>query len=160
MDEAAICLRRAADDSAKRLREWLSKVKLPPGKFFSLTENLREAKNRLLLTIPKQLYEKVLKGTPIELLQKLVPNSVAHLDAEVGLEPAERGKINSERGLLRKLLTDTHWAAMENVQLIDKVLETTERVLNPGAHGGESPLYEAEVTIALDLIRRLERCCP
>ena len=158
LDEAAVCLRRAAEDSAKRLREWLSKEKLPPGKFFSLTENLREAKNRLLLTIPRQLYEKVLKGTPNELLQKLIPNSVADLDAEVGLEPAERGRINSKRGSLRKLLTDTHWAAMENVRLIDEVLASTERVLNPGAHGGEAPLYESEVVIALDLIRRLERC--
>lgn len=160
LDEAATCLRKAADDSAKRLREWLSKEKLPPGEFFSLTENLREAKKRLLLTIPKQLYEKVLKGTPSELLQKLIPNSVADLDAEAGLEPAERGKINSKRGTLRKLLTDTHWTAMENVRLIDGVLATTERVLNPGAHGGETPLYEAEVEIALDLIRRLEKCSP
>ena len=160
LDEAAICLRRAADASAKRLREWLSEEKLPPGKFFSLTANLREAKNRLLLTIPKQLYEKVLKGTPIELLQKLIPNNAADFEAEAGLEPAERGKINSKRGSLRKLLTNTHWTAMENVRLIDEVLATTERVLNPGAHGGESPLYEAEVTIALDLIKRLEACCP
>ena len=160
LDEAAICLRRAADDSAKRLREWLSKEKLPPGKFFTLTENLREAKNRLLLTIPKQLYEKVVKGTPMELLQKLIPNSVADLEAEIALDPAERRKISSKRGTLRKLLTDTHWAAMENVRLIDEVLATTERVLNPGAHGGESPLYETEVAIALDLIRRLEARCP
>ena len=156
LNEAAICLRRAADDSAKRLREWLSKEKLPPGKFFTLTENLREAKNRLLLTIPTQLYENVVKGTPIELLQKLIPNGVADLDAEVGLEPAERGKINSKRGSLRKLLTDTHWAAMENVRLIDEVLATTERVLNPGAHGGEAPLYEAEVETALNLIKKLQ----
>jgi len=56
LDEAAICLRRAADDSAKRLREWLSEEKLPPGKFFTLTENLREAKNRLLQGIPKRFY--------------------------------------------------------------------------------------------------------
>lgn len=160
LDEAATCLRKAADDSAKRLREWLSKEKLPPGEFFSLTQNLREAKKRLLLTIPKQLYEKVLKGTPSELLQKLIPSSVADLDAEADLEPAERGKINSKRGTLRKLLTDTHWVAMENVRLIDEVLATTERVLNPGAHGGETPLYEAEVEIALDLIRRLEKCSP
>jgi ABC-type dipeptide/oligopeptide/nickel transport system ATPase subunit len=156
LDEAATCLRKAADNSAKRLREWLSKEKLPPGEFFSLTENLRESKKRLLLTIPKQLYEKILKETPLELLQKLIPNSVAELNAEAGLEAAERRKINSKRGTLRKLLTDTHWVAMENVRLIDEVLATTERVLNPGAHGGESPLYEAEVQKALDLVRQLE----
>ena len=61
LDEAAICLRRAADDSAKRLREWLSKEKLPPGKFYTLTENLREAKNKLLQGIPKRFYREVLE---------------------------------------------------------------------------------------------------
>jgi energy-coupling factor transporter ATP-binding protein EcfA2 len=160
LDEAAICLRRAADDSAKRLREWLSKEKLPPGKFFSLTENLREAKNKLLQGIPKRFYREVLEGTPIELVQKLVPDDITDLDGQTTLTTADRGKIRSKRGALRKLLTNTHWAAMENVRLIDRVLETTERVLNPGAHGGESPLYEAEVTIALDLIKRLEQIAP
>lgn len=160
LDEAAICLRRAADDSAKRLREWLSEEKLPPGKFFTLTENLREAKNRLLQGIPKRFYREVLEGTPIELVQKLVPDGVSDLDGQTTLTAAEKGKIRSKRGALRKLLTNTHWTAMENVRLIDEVLATTERVLNPGAHGGESPLYEAEVTIALDLIKRLETCCP
>ena len=160
LDEAAICLRRAADDSAKRLREWLSEEKLPPGKFFTLTENLREAKNRLLQGIPKRFYREVLEGTPIALVQKLVPDDVTDLDGQATLTAADRGKIKSKRGALRKLLTNTHWTAMENVRLIDEVLATTERVLNPGAHGGESPLYEAEVTIALDLIKRLEACCP
>ena len=160
LDEAAICLRRAADDSAKRLREWLSEEKLPPGKFFTLTENLREAKNKLLQGIPKRFYREVLEGTPIELVQKLVPDDLTDLDGQTTLTAADRGKIRSKRGALHKLLTNTHWTAMENVRLIDQVLETTERVLNPGAHGGESPLYEAEVTIALDLIKRLEACCP
>lgn len=93
-------------------------------------------------------------------MQKLVPDDIADLDGQTTLTTADRGKIRSKRGALRKLLTDTHWTAMENVRLIDQVLATTERVLNPGAHGGESPLYEAEVEIALDLIKRLEQCCP
>ena len=160
LDEAATCLRKAADNSAERLREWLSKEKLPPGKFFTLTENLREAKNRLLQGIPKRFYREVLEGTPIELVEKLVPDDVTDLDGQTTLTAADRGKIRSKRGALRKLLTNTHWTAMENVRLIDEVLATTKRVLNPGAHGGDSPLYEAEVTIALDLIKRLEACCP
>ena len=47
---------------------------------------------------------------------------------------------------------------MENAKLIDEVLNTTERVLNPGAHGGDAPLYEHEVQKALDLISKLEKC--
>ena len=89
-----------------------------------------------------------------------MPDDLTDLDGQTTLTAADRGKIRSKRGALHKLLTNTHWTAMENVRLIDQVLETTERVLNPGAHGGESPLYEAEVTIALDLIKRLEACCP
>ena len=46
---------------------------------------------------------------------------------------------------------------MENTKLIDEVLKTTERVLIPGAHGGDSPLYEREVQNALDLIAKLEK---
>lgn len=44
LDEAAICLRKAAEDMAKRYREWTEKRKLPPGEFFTLSENLRAAK--------------------------------------------------------------------------------------------------------------------
>lgn len=43
LDEAAICLRKAAEDTAKRYREWAEQKKLPPGKFLTLTENLRAA---------------------------------------------------------------------------------------------------------------------
>ena len=45
--------------------EWprsAEKKKLPPGEFFSLTENLRAAKNKPLERIPTQLYDRVLNG--------------------------------------------------------------------------------------------------
>ncbi len=46
---------------------------------------------------------------------------------------------------------------MENIRLIDELLETTQRVLNPGAHGGEAPLYETEVEKALNLVKQLKK---
>ncbi len=157
LDEAASQLRKSAENSAKLLREWLSGTKLPPGKFFSLTQNLREAKNKLLQDIPKQLHSKILRGTPVEILKQLVPQGTADLPESPELMPEMRGKIASKRGTLRKLLTDTHWSAMENIRLIDELLKTTQRVLNPGAHGGEAPLYETEVEKALNLVRQLKR---
>ncbi|MEO8353869.1 MAG: hypothetical protein ABI680_19250 [Chthoniobacteraceae bacterium] len=66
--------------------------------------------------------------------------------------------LKHQRKQLRKLLTDAHWKAIENAKLIDEVLKTTKRVLNPGAHGGQNPLYKAEVQKALDLIAKLEKC--
>ena len=158
LDEAAICLRKAAEDMAKRYREWAEKKKLPPGEFFTLTENLRAAKNKLLEKIPTQLYDRVLNGTPEPHREHLIPVSDDDVDALPGLDVADRGKLKSQRKNLRSLLKDENWKVMENVKLIDEVLNTTERVLNPGAHGGDSPLYEHEVQKALDLIAKLEKC--
>ena len=157
LDEAATQLRKSADNAAKRWREWLTKEKLPPGKFFSLTENLNAAKNKLVQSLPLQLHSKILRGTPIEILEKLVPQGIEDLAGLAEMTPEIRGKIISKRNDLRNLLTTTQWSAIENIRLIDKLLETTQRVLNPGAHGNEVPLYEAEVQNALDLIKQLKR---
>ncbi len=158
LDEAAVCLRKAAEDMAKRYREWVTKTKLPPGEFFTLTENLRAAKNKLLEKIPTQLYDRVLNGTPEPHREHHIPASDADVDALSGLDPADRGKLKAQRRNLRTLLKDENWKVMENVKLIDEVLNTTERVLNPGAHDGDSPLYEHEVQKALDLLAKLEKC--
>ncbi len=160
LDEAAVCLRKAADDMAKRYREWADKKKLPPGEFFSLTENLRAARHRLLEKLPARLYARVLLGTPEAQRDHLIPASDDDVDALPGLDPADRGRLKSSRKHLRSLLKDENWKVMENVALIDEVLKTTERVLNPGAHGGDSPLYEHEVQKALELLARLENCLP
>ena len=158
LDEAAVCLRKAAEDMAKRYREWAEKKKLPPGKFLTLTENLRAARNKLLEKIPTKLYDRVLNGTPEPHREHLLPAGDDDVDALPGLDIADRGKLKAQRGNLRSLLKDENWKVMENVKLIDEVLKTTERVLNPGAHGSDSPLYENEVQKALDLIAKLEKC--
>jgi len=158
LDEAAVCLRKAAEDMAKRYREWAEKKKLPPGQFFSLTENLRAAKNKLFEKIPTQLYDSVLKGTPEAHREHLIAASDDDIDSLPGLAPADRGKLKAQRRNLRSLFKDENWKVMQNIKLIDEVLNTTERVLNPGAHGGDSPLYEHEVQKALDLIAKLEKC--
>lgn len=156
LDEAATCLRKAAEDSAARLREWTEKKKLPPGEFFSLTENLRAARNKLVEGIPVQLYERVLTGTPAALRDHLVPAGAADIDALAGIDVADKGRLKSKRNRLRSLLKDEHWKAMDNVKLIDEVLRATERVLNPGAHSGQAPLYEKEIEDSIVLIKRLE----
>ena len=108
----------AAEGAAKRYRELGEGKQLPPGKFFSLTVNLGAAKNKLLQNLPKQLHTKVLNGTPIEVLRQLVPEGIADLPESPELTAEIRGKIASKRGVLRKLVTDTHWSAMENIRLI------------------------------------------
>ena len=126
--------------------------------FVTRTEHLRAARNKLLEKLPTQLYDKVLNETSVAHRGHLIPAGDDDVDALPGLDPADRGRLKSQRKKLRTLLTDEHWKAMENAKLIDEVLKTTERVLNPGAHGGQNPLYKPEVQKALDLIAKLKKC--
>jgi energy-coupling factor transporter ATP-binding protein EcfA2 len=156
IEEAAMFLRKAAEGTAKRYREWAEGKSLPPGEFFSLTQNLRAARNKLLEGIPSLLYEKVLKCTPKEHRELLVSIDNTDLDGNASLQPADRGKLKSGRSTLRSVLKQDGWAKMEAVEAIDRVLEMTERVLNPASHGSTTPLYEEEVRRAKKLIDRLE----
>ena len=157
IEEAAMFLRKAAEDTAKRYREWAEGKALPPGQFFSLTENLRAAKNKLLEGIPTSMYERVLKGTPKEHRELLISADDTDLDGSAALQPADKGKLKSKRNDLRTVLKHDGWAKMEAVEAVDRVLEMTERVLNPASHGSATPLYEEEVRRAKKLIDRLEQ---
>lgn len=157
IEEAAMFLRKAAEDTAKRYREWAEGKSLPPGQFFSLTENLRVARNKLLEGIPGSLYEAVLKGTPKEHRGLLLSPDDTDLDGNATLQPADKGKLKSKRRDLRNVLNHDGWAKMEAVEAVDRVLEMTERVLNPASHGNTAPLYEEEVRRAKKLIDRLEK---
>jgi ABC-type Mn2+/Zn2+ transport system ATPase subunit len=64
LDEAALCLRKAAESLAKLYREWLEQKSLPPGQFYSLTQNLQAARNRIEADLPKGFYLKMSKTAP------------------------------------------------------------------------------------------------
>jgi ABC-type multidrug transport system ATPase subunit len=155
LDEAAICLRKATEDTVTR---YLKPTVVPTKDFVTLSANLRAARNKLLEKLPTQLYDKVLNETAEAHRGHLISVSDDDVDSIPGLGQADRDALKHQRKQLRKLLTDAHWKAIENAKLIDEVLKTTERVLNPGAHGGQNPLYRAEVQKALDLIAKLEKC--
>jgi energy-coupling factor transporter ATP-binding protein EcfA2 len=156
LEEAAIFLRKAAEDMARRYRELTECKKLPPSEFFSLTENLRAARNKLLEDIPTKLYTTVLESTPKELRHLLLNADESDLDNSATLQPADKGRLKSKRRNLKTALTDDGWDKMEAIVLLDQLLAITSRVLNPAAHGNESPLYEAEIVNALNTIRQFD----
>lgn len=157
IEEAAMFLRKAAEDTAKRYREWAEGKTLPPGQFHSLTENLRAARNKLLEDIPATFYTKVLKETSVEHRGFLLSSDDTDLDNNAALQPADKGKLKSKRRDLRNVLNHDGWKRMEAVEALDRVLEMTERVLNPASHGHTTPLYEKEVRQAKKLVDRLEK---
>ena len=157
VEEAAMFLRKAAEDTARRYREWAEGKPLQVGKFFSLTQNLNAARDKLLEDIPIKLYEKALKCTPKEHRELLVPADDTDLDGNTTLQPADRGKLRSSRHALRSVLKHDGWNTMDALKAVDDVLKMTERVLNPASHGSTTPLYEEEVRRAMELIIQLEQ---
>ncbi len=154
LDEAALCLRKACEDTAKRFIDHNEVV--PNKEFVGLADALRAARNKVLANFPSDLYEKVVRNTPAQHRSLLVASSDDDLVAVQGLDAATRGRLKTNRNRLRKLLTEEQVERLRQIKLIDDILACTERVLNPAAHSGTPPLYEKEIQDALALVCQLE----
>ena len=156
LEEAAVWMRKAAEDSARRFRAMAEGKQPPLGEFHTLTENLRAARNKLREKLPIKLYEQVLKGVPEEHRDKLVRMNDDDIDTDGTLDPATKGRLKTQRGRLTSFLSKEGWRHLEAIETLDAILRMTDRVLNPAAHWGEPALYDTELQKALTLIRRLE----
>ncbi len=154
LDEAALCLRKACEDTAKRFTDQ-NKV-IPTKDFVGLSDSLRAARNKVIAELPVQLYEKVLRNTPDAYRNLLVTSSDDDIETNTALDKPTKGRLKTNRERLRRLVRDEHVERLRQITLIDEILACTERVLNPAAHSGMPPLYEKEVQDALTLIKRLE----
>jgi ABC-type dipeptide/oligopeptide/nickel transport system ATPase subunit len=154
LDEAAFFLRKSAEVAAIQVRELWEGKKLPPGDFFTLTENLKFSKNKLQEKLPRLLFEKSLKGTPKEHRALLLPATDADLDANSTLDAPSKGMLKGQRKRLRQLFEEEAWVNIDTLELLEQLLGMTDRVLNPAAHGNEVPLYEDEVQKALALVQQ------
>jgi len=154
LDEASLCLRRACEDTAKRFIDHNEVI--PTKDFLSLSDALRSARNKVLSGLPVELYERVIRNTPVHHRDLLIASSDADIDANQDLDPATKGRLKTNRNRLRQLVTKEHVERLRQIKLIDDILACKDRVLNPAAHAGNPPLYEKEVQDALILIRDLE----
>ena len=154
LDEAALCLRKACEDTAKRFTD-RHKV-IPTKEFVCLADSLRAARNKVLTELPVQFYEKVLRNTPDAHRNLLVASSDDDIDSNATLDKPTKGRLKTNRERLRRLVQDEHVERLRQIKLIDDILACTERVLNPAAHSGTPPLYEKEVQDALALVKKLE----
>jgi hypothetical protein len=155
LDEAALCLRKACEDTAQRFLNRSGRVD-PTKEFTGLRKNLGEARNRILRELPADLYGKVLCGTPEAHRNLLVASTDDDIENNGTLAASDKGILKTQRKRLRALLSAEHVERLRQIKLIDDILACTERVLNPAAHSGNPPLYEKEVQDALDLIKSLE----
>jgi hypothetical protein len=155
LDEAALCLRKACEDTAQQFLNRNYTVH-PTKDFTGLREDLRAARNRILGELPADLYEKVLRITPEAHRNLLIPPTDEDIDNNAALDPPSKGVLKTQRKRPRALVSTEHVERLRQVKLIDDIIACTDRVLNPAAHSGSPPLYEKEVQDALNLIKNLE----
>lgn len=154
LDEAALCLRKACEDTAKRFTD--QQEVIPTRDFVGLADSLRAARNKVLAELPVQFYEKVLRNTPDAHRNLLVASCDDDIETNPNLDKPTKGRLKTNRERLRRLVKDEHVDRLRQIKLIDEILACTERVLNPSAHSGAPPLYAKEVQDALVLVRQLE----
>ena len=154
LDEAALCLRKACEDTVRRFVDGNDVI--PTKQFRGLADGLRRARSKVLFELPVRLYQLILKNTPEDYIDLIVGSSDEDITNNSSLDEATKGKLMTSRNRLRMLLTGEHAERLRQVALIDKVLACTERVLNPAAHAGSPPLYEKEIHDALLHVKDLE----
>ena len=157
LEEAAVNLRKAAEDSVRRLKKIMDGKEDPPGKFHSLTDDLRAARNSLRGKIPVTTYEKALKDVPEEHRDKLVRINDDDIDADEYLDKETKRILKRQRRKLAQFLGASGWRYLETMRILDDILDMSDRVLNPASHWGEPQLYEDEIKRALDLIKKFDQ---
>ena len=155
LDEAALTLRKAIEDTARRFNQRDNDVS-PSKKFNSLSNELNAARGRLIAQLPIRLYEQILSGVPEDHLKHLVTDDTTDIDAIPGLTDVEKNVLKSKRADLKKLVSEDSLKVLKKVALVDQINACRERVLNPAAHFGFYPRYFHEVQEALRLIREFE----
>lgn len=157
-DEAALQLRKAAEDF---LRDFVKKA-YSAEKFTSLSEMLEDARQQTDGLLLKNLFA-VLEGWETAenvTLDRLLPPNMEDITGDATLSEEARQQLCRRRASLRSLVRDIHKRHRETGQILEQIEHIKDRILNPSAHAGETPLYQAEVEEAIELITKLRNCLP
>jgi len=97
LEEAALFLRKAAEEEVKHYHELINDKTLSTSKFTSLSKNLIKAKNILLQSAPNNLYKQVLKGTKPQHRKLLLSKDVSDIENNTNLTDEDKTTLKSKR---------------------------------------------------------------
>lgn len=123
------------------------------GKFQSLTDKLNRAIRKLdkqRIADFKKIFEK--KGFTQELIEKLDTN----FEIDNSLNSNQKGKLRGLRKDLVIYLVEQSQIRGNKEDLMNQIKDILQRIMNPASHGSPTPLYEGELTEAIELVRQLK----
>jgi len=156
LEAAALQLRKAVEDTAQSYLKMATGKAPKPGDFHTLSSKLEKARNILVSQLPLQLFKEVCSKVPKSHRDKIVRMNDSDIDADSALSGGEKTLIKQQREKLKEFMVRDAWKALDAIEILDTIIQMKDRVLNPAAHWSETPLYDAEVKKALDLVKRLE----
>ena len=156
-DEVALQLRKSAEET---LRQFTNNYP-DSGDFKSLSDLLRQARRNLERTALNEL-RKLLDDPDLDeaTLQLIIPNNMSDLVSNEALSAEQKTRCCGRRTALRKLLAALHPEGRLAISVLAQIDHVKDRILNPAAHAGNTPLYEGEMEDALELVRRLKDVLP
>lgn len=155
--EAGLQLRKSVEDTLHQFTKNFPET----GKFTSLATLLRQAKG----IIEGSALGKLIKlldddGLDDVTLIRVIPDSNTDLINSAELTDKEKRRCCNRRTVLRNLLRELRAERRSAIAVINEIEHLKDRILNPSAHAGETPLYEQEMVDALDLVRQLRILLP
>jgi hypothetical protein len=123
------------------------------GKFEPLSNKLNQALNKITETNRndfKKLF--VNKDIDIEIIKKLSTD----FETDAGLTHEQKRSLKEIKNELSRYFIKQYELKDDKEKLLEEIQDTLKRVMNPAAHAGFTPLYEAELKKAIDDVKKLK----
>ncbi|RLA49740.1 MAG: hypothetical protein DRR42_15010, partial [Gammaproteobacteria bacterium] len=152
-DESSLQLRKASEEF---LRDFVGKA-FCADRFVSLSKLLKEAQRKNDTFLLSKLFV-ILERWESEgngALDHLLPPDMDDIKGDTSLSPEETAKHCQRRAELRNLLRELHGSHRNTGRIFEQMEQMKDRILNPAAHAGDTPLYSSEIEDALRLVEEL-----
>jgi recombinational DNA repair ATPase RecF len=143
-------LRRVAEDLLVQFDD--PEMKKLNNEFEALSKKLEKAMNKIISRNHQQFKQKFISDLKIEKLKKIKTNYA--VDGTLSQE--EKDKLSSITDRVYDFLIELNESNNRKEKLIENTKEILDRVMNPASHGGNNPLYRAELVQAIESIKELK----
>jgi len=143
-------LRRVAEDLLVQYDD--PEMKNLDKEFEGLSKKLEKAMNKIISRSHQQFKQKFISDLEIEKLKKIKED----YNADGTLDQAEKDKITATKQKVFDYLIELNETNDRKERLIKNTKEILDRIMNPASHGGNNPLYRAELVAAIESIKELK----
>lgn len=123
------------------------------GKFHPLMDKLNQAMNKLSETRRADFYKLFVKK---DLTQEFIEKLNTDFENDGSLDQNQKGRLRGLRNDLVKYLVKQSQIRQHKETIINEMKDILKRIMNPASHASLVPLYEGELSKAIEGVRRLK----